>query len=246
MRAGSFYDKLLELVGVMYSNPRQDFNEWKCLDVYEDKTSLRIGLYDTGKEVIFSICGTNMKQWGDWVADIALANKHIPAQAHHAEIYYNNIKDKYKNIIFTGYSLGGSVAQILGCKYNKETITFGAFGVGDIINGGRNIINFGNEKDFVFMSNIEKQIGDVYMMPIKTLKIEPRNMLRHWNVLYGKPSTAVKVDIKKNKSLYTDYNKVKEVSNYVKQGVLQTADNLKDYSNKAYNKTQELKKKYGI
>ncbi len=93
-----------------------------------------------------------------------------PSQIISAMNYYKEINKNFKNfnIIFTGHSLGGSIAQILGSQYGNKTYTFSAYGTANLlkhqIKNYENIVNIGNRQDPVFISNIQNQIGKTYII----------------------------------------------------------------------------------
>ena len=67
-----------------------------------------------------------------------------------------------------GHSLGGSLAQLIGIETGENTVTYGAYGVGDIIKINNlqfdNITNYGNINDPIYISNISSQVGNTYVM----------------------------------------------------------------------------------
>jgi len=113
---------------------------------------------------------------------IEMKIKKLPSQYWSALTFYKNIQSKFPNykIVFTGHSLGGSLAQILGNETGNETVTFNAYGTGNIININpnnlENIRNYGHVKDRIFNNNIHNQIGKIYLLehhaggPSKPLK----------------------------------------------------------------------------
>lgn len=240
MRDGSFYDKLSELNGSLY---HKDFEDWKLITTYSHPSGLFIALYNAGNSTIFAIKGTDVLDTHDWNADINLANKKIPSQYYAADKFYKQIQNTYSNIIFTGYSLGGSIAQMLGNEYNKETICFAPFGVGDIVKPKHTscIINFGNIYDIVFMSNLDKQLGILYIMPVDNALTDKPGVLKHFYKFYGKPSQAKEYTGPKNRdSLYKQLTRVKEdPSKYVKKGLVQADNYLHNIPSKL---TKEAKK----
>ena len=194
MRSGSFYDDLLELNMQIYKGGT-DFKNFKFLDYHTTKSGLFIKLFERENELFFVIKGTDNGSLGakikDLYSDLVMFCKLVPQQYKPAEDYFNSLKDVDKSrVIFTGHSLGGSVAQLLGSKYGNETVTFEAYGTADINGGGsytNNIINFGNEYDPVFIWNVENQRGIIKIMDIQADKISTT-----WHYLEhcGTPSKA--------------------------------------------------------
>ena len=94
----------------------------------------------------------------------------LPKQIKDAREFYSEIKNKNlgKNINLCGHSLGGSLAQIVGAETGLHTVTYGAYGIGHILDSqGKhfdNIFNYGQLLDPIFSSNISNQIGNTYIM----------------------------------------------------------------------------------
>ncbi len=107
----------------------------------------------------------------DWWSNGAksLFNKIMPSQFKDAERLYSDVINKLGNrakdykIDFAGYSLGGNLAQLMGAKYGNETVTYNAFGAGQMkdadINYTDNITNYGHLHDKVFNLSGTNHIG---------------------------------------------------------------------------------------
>ena len=101
--------------------------------------------------------------------------KKFPEQANSALQTYYNIRQQYPNaeIILTGHSLGGSLAQIVGALYDVETVTFNAYGTKEVIKTNQTIYpdkitNYINLNDYeVIIENTENQIGTCYSIKSK-------------------------------------------------------------------------------
>lgn len=99
--------------------------------------------------------------------------KYLPNQIKNArqiyDIYTRDFPDA--NIILTGHSLGGSIAQALGAETGAETVTFSAYGIADIhsptFKYSNNITNYGNAQDSVFVGNIDAHIGKTVVLNTK-------------------------------------------------------------------------------
>lgn len=93
--------------------------------------------------------------------------KKLPSQFYDAENFYfdvqNRLRDKVKDYTFkfTGHSLGGSLAQLIGAKHGNETVTFNAYGIENIenidVNFSNNIVNYGNNNDLIY--NLGEHVG---------------------------------------------------------------------------------------
>ena len=84
----------------------------------------------------------------------------------------NKVKKEYpdKDIISTGHSLGGSLAEIVGALNGELAVGFNAYGVRDLFNENAviqedNIVNYVNTRDAVTMVNGENHIGEIYSVP---------------------------------------------------------------------------------
>ena len=109
------------------------------------------------KELIIGMGATN--SFGDWVTDnTQMVKGEVPEQYEDALAFYNKYAndEKYKDYTktVTGYSLGGSLAQLVvsteGIKPPNRTITFNAFGTYDIQNNNRRQYNFTNNEDKIY------------------------------------------------------------------------------------------------
>ena len=118
--------------------------------------------------VVISMRGTDLTSSKDLSNDFGMWKNHkIPSQYIDAINYYNEVQKTFPNskIVFTGHSLGGSLAQLMGNLTGNETVTFNAYGVGNLLNGNinyensKNIRNYGNINDLVFMMNFDNQLG---------------------------------------------------------------------------------------
>lgn len=236
MQKASFYRELKELNQYLYKHPNNDFKEWIFKDSYADNTGVFVSIFQKDDKTIFAVKGTDVNysstqrikdSLNDTIkSDIAIYLHQIPAQYRPVEQYFNKIKNNYPNIIFTGYSLGGSIVQMLGTKYGNETITFEAIGTATICEPKytNNIINFGNTLDIAFVSKIGAQIGEIYVMPItKNQEYYPNgipNLYFHMYKTYGDPAKAEKYKPIRNR-----------VKDYLKNGIIPTIQNRIDNLN---------------
>lgn len=102
---------------------------------------------------------------------LQMGTNNLPIQYVDAINYYNEIQKMFprSKIVFTGHSLGGSLAQLMGNLTGNETVTFNAYGVGNLLNGNinyensKNIRNYGNINDFTFCRNLRNQVGETYV-----------------------------------------------------------------------------------
>ena len=85
-------------------------------------------------DVIIAFRGTNDKD--DLNDDVAMARSRIPAQTRDALDLYDKVKMEYpdKEIVLTGHSLAGSLADIVGALNGELAVSFNAYGVRDLFN----------------------------------------------------------------------------------------------------------------
>jgi VCBS repeat-containing protein len=79
-----------------------------------------------GGEIVISFAGTYDKSAADKVADVALAAGQFHPQVFEAARYYEDVKRAYPgaSISFTGHSLGGGLAALMGVFFDKKAVTF--------------------------------------------------------------------------------------------------------------------------
>lgn len=181
MRSGSFLRELKELNQYLYTNPHKNFKNWELIDSYADNSGVLLELFLADNEYILAIKGTDidyssMKKAkdsiSDLISDIEIYLNKLPEQYRHVKEYYSKIKGSYHKLLLTGYSLGGSLVQMLGNETGLETVTFAAIGTASIISPKHttNITNYGNTLDCFFVANIGEQIGEIYVMPVTSNK----------------------------------------------------------------------------
>jgi hypothetical protein len=91
------------------------------------------GKYD---EIVISYAGTDPTSIKDIHNDLDIALGKLPDQYEDALTFYNmvlNSNTDCTNFSITGHSLGGALAQLIGAKTGKNTMTFNAPGVYDIL-----------------------------------------------------------------------------------------------------------------
>ena len=140
----------------------------------ETKNGFEGQIYQKGNNIVVVYKGTN--QTKDFLnSDIPMGVGYSPKQQEDAHNLFlkaqSMYKDKNVNIEVTGHSLGGSMAQIESARTGVQATTFNAYGTGNILKregytneeiNTMNIKNYGNPKDYVFVSNIENQPGRTY------------------------------------------------------------------------------------
>jgi len=241
MRSGSFIDSLKELSDYMYKHPNKDFKGWKLIDSYSDSSGVFIELFDLGGDVLISIKGTNVAiksaaKRNDMLTDItesdlAIYMNKLPVQYKSVEEFYKKHKETYPNILVTGYSLGGSLAQMLGNEYGLETYTFEALGTNKISSPKHigEIYNFINTLDVFVMPVLGRMLGKILVMPVTDKEeyypIEPLNPLYHMYPYFGTPSKA------------EPYKRTKDrIKDFTKEGLLQTKQAINTAANQLKSK----------
>lgn len=143
-----------------------DFNENKNTGFYADVLS-------NGNDIIIAYRGTESGQ--DIRNDVAMAKSKIPAHAIDAIRIYDKVKREHpnSNIVVTGHSLGGSLAEIVSGIRGNLAVTFNAYGVGDMFKNKNalkedNVVNYVNEYDAVSMVNGQNHIGEIFAVSKKT------------------------------------------------------------------------------
>lgn len=132
-------------------------------------TGFRAGVYKKDNNIIIVYRGTDSPI--DIINnDINMVQECIPQQIKDARKFYKEIRQAYPNckIIFTGHSLGGSDAQVMGSETGCETITFAAYGTGNLYGTraiySENITNYGDAHDAIYISNIDNQVGKTIVL----------------------------------------------------------------------------------
>jgi len=75
-------------------------------------------------QTIIAFAGTDLSaslsSAKDWVANIALAFGRVSAQLRDAAVFYQQVKAAYgDNVVFTGHSLGGGLAALMGVFFRQ-------------------------------------------------------------------------------------------------------------------------------
>ncbi|MBR1424814.1 DUF2974 domain-containing protein [bacterium] len=156
-------------IGVYKGNEKSIPKDWIKVSEYDKKSGFHGEAFYKNGKVVIAMRGTDDK--GDLANDINMAKKKLPNQYADAQKFYEKVKKDFPNqeIVFTGHSLGGSLAQLMSNKTGHETVTFNAYGVRDILQGNvrdnlENIRNYGNINDTVFNNNIDNQLGYTYVI----------------------------------------------------------------------------------
>lgn len=157
----------------------------------DDKTGFAAVALRHDNEIIIAFRGTedfeiatkefHLKNAPDTKNDMVMGFKQkLPGQAYHALMFYDAIKKKYPQteILLTGHSLGGSLAQIVGAWRKVKACTFNPFGTRWMLKKtgvnihDQNIVNYCNPKDIITVSNIINQVGECFKLFSKKRQIQ--------------------------------------------------------------------------
>lgn len=149
---------------------------YRVIDYAENKnTGFYADVLSDGKNIIIAYRGTDKFFDHDGKNDIAMAQSKIPAQTTDAVKIYDKVKREHPNadIVVTGHSLGGSLAEIVSGIRGNLAVTFNAYGIRDMfrernILKENNIVNYVNEYDAVSMVNGQNHIGEIYSISNNT------------------------------------------------------------------------------
>jgi hypothetical protein len=126
------------LAGASYPDTRADFNRfpipenWNVISLVpqDQSTGFEASAYRNSltNDIVISYAGTYEKDIaGDIFADIGLATGVGSAQLLQAAEYYLQVKAENSNatsITFTGHSLGGGLAALMGVFFGQQAVTF--------------------------------------------------------------------------------------------------------------------------
>lgn len=180
------YKDLIEVLDAAHN--KKDINGWQTLHEF-DNTSLNkqfdARVFKQGNRIVIGFAGSDLSTLSDWRNDgTIICTDKIPSQYYDAERLYNLVKQKYPNakIEATGYSLGGTLANLLAHRTGIRSTALAPIGSKHIAEkykdyfkyGDSNITTYGRKGDELFKRNLGKQSGKIYIIPDKeNFNIDP-------------------------------------------------------------------------
>ena len=215
------YKEILDLCNAGHHN--KDIQGWETLNEFNNSSKnkdFNAKVYKQGNRIVISIAGTNMDSKNDINNDRAIFLNHIPSQYGDVERLYNQVKTKYPNakIESTGYSLGGTLSNLLSHRTGIKSTAIAPIGSQHIVNkhkdyfkyDGSNITTYGRKGDFLFNSNLNRQSGKINILPDlsknergKDLPIAENHYLHNFNYKQFYQAQPYQPPVQKQQIQYT-------------------------------------------
>lgn len=92
-------------------------------DTYPTTLSFEAVSFQQGNNIVISYAGT--AQLTDWIANLTLGAGFSSSQLEQAAFYYLQVKaaNPTATISFTGHSLGGGLASLMGVMFDERAVT---------------------------------------------------------------------------------------------------------------------------
>ena len=167
----------------------EDRPGWTTLHEFDDiaaNKDFTAKTYKKGNTIVISLAGS--QELEDFViASKLMFSNDIPPQYWDAKAYYERVRRKYPNadIEFTGYSLGASLANLLSLHTGLPSSVIAPMGSKHIAAANKKeftyddsrIKSFGRKSDNLFNMNLDKQSGQIYIIPDLEVNRFPSNKL---------------------------------------------------------------------
>ena len=134
---------------VYMGNEKSIPKDWIKVSEYNKRSGFHGEAFYKNGKIIIVMRGTELNDIGDMSDDGNMYfGKKLPNQYVDAQKFYEKVRKDFPNqeIVFTGHSLGGSLAKLMSNKTGHETVTFNAYGIRDILQG-------------YVRDNLEKRLG---------------------------------------------------------------------------------------
>lgn len=156
-----------------------DVSGWKTLHQFDSLAHTSTGfdamVYQQGNTIVISMPGTNIIDARDFYNDFDIFNTKIPKQFSDAQTLYKSILKAYPNanIESTGYSLGATDSNLLSLATGIHSTAFSPIGSKHIADKypdvfkyyDDNIRTYGVNGDRWFRSNLDRQSGEIFLLP---------------------------------------------------------------------------------
>lgn len=174
------YNDLSSYVGTKKTVSDGFGNLYTVSAFYSDPNiGLQIAVYQNGKDNVIAVRGTepfsldgdittNVNMFVSTLADM------LPSAFIQALQFIESLNGlNSSNTSIVGHSMGGSIAQYLGSATGFQTLTYNAYGIGNMgmvpASSGANITNYITMHDFVSPLPGSKMTGQTYMLQDETL-----------------------------------------------------------------------------
>lgn len=178
------------------SHNKKNVTGWETMTKYDSfipNTSFQARVYKNNNDIIIALAGTDLNdKKGDWANDAVIFQNKIPNQYQNAKDLYAKIKHDFPNanIKLTGYSLGGTLANMVSCETGAPSTAIAPIGGLNAVSnnnyyfkhGDKNVISYGRAGDALFGLQLNDQIGKVMLLPnTQNLNIKQKHLLHHFD-----------------------------------------------------------------
>ena len=171
----SFDEALMFCTG---AQENKDVTGWRTLKEYETfipNPSFDAKVYQQGNDIVIAYAGTNTKDTNDLINDMNLFFNKISTQYQNAKDLHAKIKHDFPNanIKLTGYSLGGTLANMVSCETGTPSTAIAPIGGKAAVSnnkyyfkyGDKNVVSYGHSADLFFGKQLNDQLGSVKLLP---------------------------------------------------------------------------------